>query len=217
MDRVDRDGMARRWTDLLQPFGAPPEAIAAAYDDIAAQYGQTRRWYHTLEHIELVLDRVAELRDVTSDPVAVELAAWLHDVVYDARAGDNEARSAAFARESLPGLGVPGPTADRVAELILTTVTHEAAGDPDAAVLLDADLAVLAGEPSEYDQYCAEIREEYGWLPDVEYRAGRAALLRRLLERGDIFHTERMRAKCEARARHNMQRELAALETARRD
>ena len=41
---------------------------------------------------------------------ALFLAACLHDVVYDARAGDNEERSVAYAEHRLGTLGVPPST-----------------------------------------------------------------------------------------------------------
>jgi predicted metal-dependent HD superfamily phosphohydrolase len=213
---VDRDGLSRRWHELLDPFHAPPALVDASFDDISSRYGEPRRHYHTLDHIQRVLASIDELRPSAHDPMALELAAWLHDVVYDPRAGDNEVRSAALARDLLSGLGSPASTADRVADLILTTVDHRpASGDGDAAILLDADLAVLGAEPEAYDDYCLAIREEFSWLPDAEYRAGRSALLRRFLERGDIFHTPPMRDALEARARANLEGELVELTAGR--
>ena len=46
---------------------------------------------------------------------ALFLAACLHDVVYDPRAGDNEERSATYAEQQLGALGVPSPIVARVA------------------------------------------------------------------------------------------------------
>lgn len=215
---MDRAALARRWNDTLAPFGAPPAAIDAAFADVAARYSEARRSYHTLEHVDRVLRAAGDLHDVASDPIAVELAVWLHDVVYDARAGDNEDRSAAYARDVLPPLGVPAETADRVGALILATATQEAPdGDHDAAVLLDADLAILGAHPDLYDEYRMAVRDEFSWLPEPEFRAGRAALLRRLLERDRIFLTGPMWSLREAQARRNMERELEELEPTLRD
>ena len=215
---VDRAALARRWRETLEPFGAPVGAIDAAFAEISDRYDEERRSYHTLEHIDRVLRSVADLQDAADDGVVVELAAWLHDVVYDPRAGDNEDRSAAYARGVLGALGIPTERVNRVAALILATAHQEASPDDrDAAVLLDADLAVLGAHPDVYDAYCAGVREEYGWLPEPEFRVGRAALLRRLLARDRIFHTAAMWSLREAQARRNMERELEALERKMRD
>jgi predicted metal-dependent HD superfamily phosphohydrolase len=211
---VDGEALRRRWHHLFDPFGAPRASVAEAFDDVVRHYAEARRHYHTLEHIDRVLASVDLLGEVTEDPTAVELAAWLHDVIYDPRARDNEARSAELARELLARLQVPSVINERVAELILTTIDHQTGGDTDAEVLLDADLSVLGAESAAYDDYRAAIREEFAWLPEPAYRAGRATLLRRFLERRDIFHTTLMKEALEEQARRNIQRELGELEPA---
>ncbi len=116
------------------------------------------------------------------------LATWYHDAVYDPRAGDNEARSADLARRDLTGLGVGADRVDRVAGLVLATRDHRAA-DPDAAVLVDADLAILAVPAGDYAAYVAAVRAEYGFVPEAAWRAGRAAVLAGFLARPRLFAT----------------------------
>ena len=80
-----------------------------------------------------------------TDPDAVRLAAWYHDVAYDPERADNEQVSAARARAGLRGL-VPDARVDEVERLVLLTAGHDPApDDANGAVLCDADLAVLAG------------------------------------------------------------------------
>jgi predicted metal-dependent HD superfamily phosphohydrolase len=142
------------------------------------------------------------------------LAAWFHDAVYDPRAvGDaNERDSAALAESVLAGLGVPAPTAAEVRRLILLTAGHTVApGDPDGALLCDADLAVLAAPPADYDRYAAAIRREYAHVPEPAFRAGRAAVLAGLLTLPALFRLPPLAARWEEPARDNVRRELAAL------
>lgn len=194
--------MLPRWQRLLP--GAD-----SAFADLATRYGEPGRHYHTLDHLRAVLERIDALWP--DAPPALHLAAWLHDVVYDSRVADNEERSADYARAVLPALGVSSNTIDETARLILLTRSHEA--DPDdraGCTLLDADLAVLAADAPAYDAYADAIRQEYAWVPDSEYRAGRCRVLERFLIRPRLFSTMEM-AEVEPRARDNLRREIESL------
>jgi predicted metal-dependent HD superfamily phosphohydrolase len=78
-------------------------------------------------------------------------------------------------------------------------------------VLLDADLAILGATEERYRQYAADIRREYAWVPDAEYRAGRASVLEVFLARPRIYWHELTFEEGEARARANLRAELAGL------
>jgi predicted metal-dependent HD superfamily phosphohydrolase len=100
---------------------------------------------------------------------------------------------------------------DEVARLVLATKTHKAAeGDVNAAVLSDADLAVLGGPAVRYRGYAAAVREEYASIPDEVFKPARAQILSALLD-GPIFHTEAARARWEDQARRNVGAEIAEL------
>ena len=146
------------------------------------------------------------------DPHRVRLALFFHDAVYLPDSATNEADSAALARRVLRDLGVDGGCIEATAALIARTAGHEAPDDdPDAAVVLDADLAILAAEPSVYAAYVAGVRAEHAHLDQARWTAGRGAVLRHLLDRPAIFTTAPMRTK-EPRARANLSAELVALE-----
>ena len=204
--------LAARWTATLRPFAPDASATDAAFADLVAAYAEPHRAYHTLAHIAAVLATLDTLRDEAADWPALQLAAWFHDGVYDPRRADNEAQSAAVATRTLAGLGLPAALIGRVAALILQTQTHDPApGDPDAPLLLDADLAILGAAPAEYARFAAAIRQEYAWVPDADYRAGRAAVLRRFLQRPRLYHTARLFDAREAAARRNLTGEIATL------
>jgi predicted metal-dependent HD superfamily phosphohydrolase len=100
-----------------------------------------------------------------------------------------------------------------VARLVRLTETHRPADDDaNGCALSDADLAILAAPPERYEEYAADVRREYAHVPDDEFRAGRAAILRDLLAKPNLFHTAYAREHWEAPARANVARELAALE-----
>jgi predicted metal-dependent HD superfamily phosphohydrolase len=201
-----------RWLNLLLPLGAAGAAAGRAFDDVARHYRSPGRHYHTLSHVVTVLDTIDRLCGPGAAPPALLLAAWLHDVVYDPRAADNEERSADYARALRGPLGLDGTLVEETARLILLTRTHQAAADDAAGkVLLDADLAVLGAAPVEYDCYAAAIRREYAWVPDAAYRRGRTAVLERFLSRLRLFQTASLFAEAERQARRNLRRELDSL------
>jgi predicted metal-dependent HD superfamily phosphohydrolase len=131
--------------------------------------------------------------------------------VYDPTRPDNEAVSAQRARAGLRGL-VPDERIDEVERLVLLTAGHDAApGDPNGAVLCDADLAVLAGPPDAYAAYASAVREEYGHLSDEDFTAGRIAVLEQLLALPELYRLPAVATEWTPRARANLTAELALL------
>ncbi|MEV4898666.1 metal-dependent phosphohydrolase [Nonomuraea sp. NPDC055795] len=196
---------------MIGELVADTPAAQALHAELVARWSEPHRHYHTLTHLRAVLAAVDDLADLAGDPVAVRLAAWFHDAVYDGRPGWDEERSAQLAQRRLPACGVPAERVAEVARLVRLTAAHDTLQDGDAngAVLCDADLAVL-GRPG-YEVYAADIRREYAHVPDELFAAGRSAVLARLLAVPHLYRTERARALWQERARHNMSAELAAL------
>lgn len=190
----------------------PLASGADVRDELLAAYADPGRSYHDLRHLAEVCAQVEELAaHVPCDRVAVLLAAWFHDGVYDGRPGAEE-RSAQWAERALRELAVPPGTVAEVARLIRLTETHRPADDDvDGCVLSDADLAILAAGPGRYADYAASVRREYAHVPDDDFRAGRAAVLRDLLGKDHLFHTAYARERWEAAARANVEREVATL------
>lgn len=197
---------------VLQRLGAPADRAVEVRDGLLDRWREPHRTYHDTRHLGEVLARVDELGHHAAHPDLVRCAAWWHDAVHDGRAGDDERASAALARSQLLHLGVSRYRADQVADLVLVTASHDPGdpADPDAAVLCDADLAILAAPGPRYEQYATDVRREYAHVPDVLFRAGRAAVLRRLLAHPNLFRTP-TGASWEAAARTNVSRELAGL------
>ena len=98
-------------------------------------------------------------------------AAFFHDAVYDPTAHDNEEQSARLAERVLAGLGWSPARCAPVGALVRATATHEAADD-DAAVLLDADLAVLGSDAGGVPAYVTGVRAEYAHLDEASWRPG---------------------------------------------
>ena len=180
-----------------------------AFSALMEEYARPPRAYHNLNHIAHCLDEFQASRQLALDPDAVEWALWFHDAIYDSRAKDNEQRSAELAKKVAEEAGLPDGFGAEAAKLIMAT-THAAAPAPgDVALITDIDLAILGQPQARFDEYELEIREEYGWVDDVAFAGGRAAVLTQFAARPLIFQTEWFRGKYERQARANLTRALA--------
>jgi predicted metal-dependent HD superfamily phosphohydrolase len=200
------------WSALWTRLGArsDPSPLHAA---VLARYAEPHRAYHTGEHIARTLSLLDGARERLRRPDEAELAVWLHDLVYDPRATDNEARSADIAAGWLAEGGADAARAERVRALILATRHAAPPEEHDARYVVDADLSILGAAPAEFDRYEIQVREEYRFRSDSEWRTGRARLLRAFLDHPRLFLTPDF-AVFEAPARANLARSIARLEAA---
>lgn len=189
---------------LWTPYAGDTAESRDEWARLIARWSEPHRGYHTLEHLLLMLTLLAEQRAAPE----TMLAAWYHDAIYDPTSGSNEHDSAELARESLKELGL-AIYASRVAELIELTATHDCPpGDEQAALLLDADLAILGQPPALYLRYVDGVRREYAHVSDDEFRTARADIMRGFLARDRIYLHPAFDS-LEAKARANVTAELS--------
>jgi predicted metal-dependent HD superfamily phosphohydrolase len=204
--------MSQRWLELVSSLRIDEEAARRIFADLVKHYNGHGRHYHVLAHVNEVLDTVSDMRDLAKDLQVVQLAVWFHDVVYDPRGKENEAKSAEYARQALQELGLPERVVSRVSDLILNTVTHVAdKEDCDALILLDADLAPLGADQAVFARQSQALRLEFDWVPEEQYRANRSHFLSSFLDRERIYQTERMYESLEGKARSNLSQAIAEL------
>jgi len=204
--------MSRRWLKLMAALRIDEEAARRIFADMVEHYNGDGRYYHVLNHVGELLDMVSEVRDLTQDYRTIQLAIWFHDVIYDPRGKDNEVKSAEYARDALQKLGFPERTVNRVSDLILKTVSHVSEKeDGDALILLDADLAPLGADEETFARQSRALRQEFGWVPEEEYRASRVRILSNFLNRERIYQTEWMYQARERKARNNLSQAIAEL------
>jgi predicted metal-dependent HD superfamily phosphohydrolase len=185
------------------------------YQQTCARYAEPHRHYHTLEHIAATLTALDGARGDLAYPDEAELAVWLHDVIYEPRATDNEARSVAFAMRLLEGSGARARVAPAVAALIMATQHLGGAAavppdHPDVAHVVDMDLGILGATPEAFARYEAQVRREYAHRSEEEWREGRRRVLGHFLALPRIYTTPAF-ARLEAPARDNLARALARL------
>ncbi|MFD2717226.1 hypothetical protein ACFST9_00765 [Hymenobacter monticola] len=203
--------LAARWHRLTASLVPDAARREAEIQRLSAAYQAPTRHYHTLQHIENLLDRV-ETADL-QDPVVVQLAVWYHDAVYNALKSDNEARSAAEALAFLQHSDLEPTRQQRVALLIERTADHtqpQPPNDADLLFFLDADLSILGAPEADYWAYARQVRQEYRLVPDLLYRPGRRKVLANMLAAPVLFRTPALRAELDAAARRNLQAEIDA-------
>ncbi|MGX6396109.1 DUF4031 domain-containing protein [Rothia kristinae] len=209
-----RAGLLRAWDRAFPAWAGHGGALLARWEE-------EHRAYHDSVHLREVLERLdgplAPERE--KDRTVLALAAWYHDAVYRGRPGADEEDSAALLEEEarhLPaGAGAPSSeTVRRAAALVRATAAHarSAEADPLWPALHDADLGILAADPGRYRRYVEGVRREYAHVPEGQFRARRAMILRELIGGPRVFLTPAGRARWEEAARANVNRELAELE-----
>lgn len=207
--------------ELLVGLGAAPGAARSVAQELVDRHREPQRRHHSLEHVTEVLAEAARLgaTEPEADPVAVELAVWFHDAIYDPAAGpgENEAASADLAHDRIPALWEVDrdPLVAEVERLVRLTVGHVVTPeDRSGAVLVDADLWILSAPPARYDRYAAEVRAEYAHVSDGAWIAGRGSVLTGFLAAmADLYAAgpDDDRSARRARATDNLRRELASL------
>lgn len=198
---IPRNFMAATTKHLVK---TPAELLVAVRAYAGPFYNETTRVYHGIKHIQNMLRALIGCNAHTPE---LGLAVWGHDLIYDARAKDNEERSAEAFDCWLRENGADEGLRATVRRLILATKHTAPPTQRDEALLVDADLSILGASPAEFDAYNAAIRQEYAHVPALLYGIGRRKVLRGFLERERIFTTPEF-AKLETQARENLRRVL---------
>lgn len=201
----------KRWTRLWNELGLDSPSYPG-FENLLAAYNEPTRFYHTLQHLDACLEEFDHVRDLCEHPAEVELALWFHDIVYDSHRSDNEEKSAEWMERVAREADLSEEIITRVRDLILATRHNAPPESSDTALLVDIDLAVLGADEERFDRYEQDVRKEYDWVSDEQFREGRAKVLRSFLDRETIYSTELFRAQLEESARKNIERSLTRLE-----
>lgn len=183
----------------------------AWFNRVQERYSENHRHYHNAEHIAECLSELESLKVVGEPDLALELAVWLHDVIYDPHRSDNEDQSIQFAEKLLVDAGVSKDITAKVGRLI--DVTRHS-GTPDDQLerwMVDIDLAILGREPKRFWRYEEAIRAEYDFVPETIFHAKRTEILEGFLQRTSIYHCKVFHDRYERQARENLAASVAKL------
>jgi predicted metal-dependent HD superfamily phosphohydrolase len=210
----------QRLRDALRYVTAGHDADARLIEAEAAQiealYGAEGRYYHTLDHAIDVAERswiLAKADGLVETKVRELVAAALyHDIIYTPGALENEERSAAYAIDSLPVMGVKSQEfLFNVYDYVMATKYHDPVGREEA-VISDADLWLMGEDWYTWANARTNVFREFGADPNRSlapawlYR-GRVEFLEELAGRDRLFFTGRTGAR-EVKARANIAHEL---------
>lgn len=202
----DQNRFLRTWHQLTNQQNA--ESLFSA---LGKHYSEPARSYHNAHHIADCHKQFDHVKHLATHPCEVEIALWFHDAIYDSRAKDNEEQSAKWAVEALRQAGTKELVVQRIEGMILVTRhTHEPVSD-DEKMIVDIDLSILGRVADDFAKYDFQIREEYSWVPEEQYRAGRLAVLESFLRRKLIYNTEFFINHFEEQARLNLAAAVAKL------
>lgn len=199
------------FTDLLSSYTNDNDLVEKLWLEIEIAYSGKKRHYHTLSHLENLLNQLSVYKEQISDWDAMLFAVFYHDAVYNALKKDNEEKSAELAEKRMLAIPVPGNVIEKCKQLILATKFHEESSDFDINVFTDADLSVLGMDWNSYLNYCQQVRKEYSIFPDLIYNPGRKKALNHFLEMERIFKTDAFYEKYELNAKKNLTREISEI------
>jgi predicted metal-dependent HD superfamily phosphohydrolase len=202
--------LVRSWGRGWAGLGTRGDGIALR-DRLVEAWSEPQRRYHTLRHLTDCLALLEPALQLAAQPSEVEIALWFHDAVYELKAKDNEARSAAWAEQELKVAAVASSVRERVHELIMATCHAAQPTTPDARLLVDVDLSILGADPERFDEYEVQVRQEYAWVPGLVFRRKRREILQGFLARPSIYGTSWFQEIFEAKARDNLHRSVARL------
>ncbi|MBE0407044.1 hypothetical protein EI161_11145 [Psychrobacter sp. FME5] len=193
-----------------------PAESSMLWQDIASRYNEPQRAYHSLQHIQQLFAQFEKIKQHLYEPNIIALALYYHDVIYDPTRLDNELKSAKYAVEALSKY-IDDEKRQHIYKLIMMTASHQideladSNKSSDAAYLLDMDLSILGAPWVEYEKYAQAVRQEYAYVSDIKYRAGRASVLNSLLAHPTLYITDYYYERLETKARINIKREITLL------
>ena len=208
MTRTNQSYWNQLWRDL-NAVGDP----STWHRRLIEAHSEKQRHYHNLQHLEECLGELDTVSLLTKQPKIIEMALWFHDAVYDPRSSTNEEDSANLAVACLTTANLTTETVEVVRQLILCTKTHQPGTTPDAALLIDIDLAILGQPAARFKVYEQGIKAEYSWVPEATYAQKRTEILTGFLRRPTIYRTEKLKQKYEATARTNLENAITLLQT----
>ena len=217
--------LRHKWLTIFSNDNIDADKLNTAFDVIENCYSESHRTYHTLNHIEYMLNKIDNLLKVyllddASDKKALYLATWFHDIIYTTTQSsiDNERASAEFACKMLGELGIDDSSLlYTVYHLILCTKTHQTTSDSMVdttleAIMIDADLAILGDSEVVYANYKKEIYAEWAHLPTKRFLEGRCLFLKHMLNKSDIFISEYFKELFTEQAIANISQELQSIQ-----
>jgi len=178
----------------------------AIHQRLLTGYGEPQRHYHTLEHIKHCLAMFNDCKALVSEPDALEIAIWMHDVILVSGRPDNEALSATLYLELSKDVQ-HDDMRQLVNRLIMATLHNgDSLDDADAVYMVDIDLSSFGLPWDEFLRDSLNIRAENPHLCDQDYQLNQTRFQQGLLARPRFFLSDFFFDRYEKQARDNLAR-----------
>lgn len=165
------------------------------------------RPYHGLTHVEDCINELDLVKSFAENPNQIEYSLFFHDSIYDTKSKTNEEDSANLAfYTALNSVGFE--FAYGSLKLIMATKHASIPQSIDGKLICDIDLSILGKEREVFERYDSNIRKEYSWVPEDDYKIGRSQVLDFFISRNSIYSTNLFKEKYEVQARENIRRVL---------
>ena len=177
---------------------------ATIHQHLISRYQESHRHYHTLGHIQHCLDLFEQCKALASEPDALEIAIWFHDVILVSGRRDNESLSAKLYLELSDGAHRES-LRQLVCRLIMATL-HNAdhLDDADSIYMVDIDLSSFGLPWEEFLRDSLNLRSESPHLCDDDYYLNQTGFQRGLLARPRFFLSDFFFNRFENQARENL-------------
>ena len=193
----------QHWEHCLLKAHLPITHRENVYGLLSRVYAEPQRYYHTQQHIVECLAHFHQVQHVLHDPLAVEIAIWFHDLVYDPKALDNEFQSAELMKQVCQNF-LSTVKLEKIYAWILATQKHQVSKDADLNYLLGIDLAILGSDPQRFAEYERQIQLEYAWVEPAIYQLKRKQVLKQFEQMSPIFQTSYFNQRFEKQAKINL-------------
>ena len=156
--------------------------IKCDINTLLSMWNESHRSYHTLDHLNDLINQVNENKDKFSqrDYEKLIITALFHDCVYDPKSATNEEDSAKF----FINCAVDKKFKDilHIKQMILDTKTHRSS-DNLSEVFNQYDMNIVERDLDQLLMWERGICDEYSCYNNNEYKKGRIKFLESLLDR----------------------------------
>lgn len=106
---------------LLARYTNNDNLINELWMEIEKHYTSQKRHYHTLQHLENLLNKLTEVKADLSHWETTLFTLFYHDIIYNPLKSDNEEKSAEFSERRMKQISVPQEIIKRCKAQILAT------------------------------------------------------------------------------------------------
>lgn len=185
--------------------------ITKSFGILFCNYEEKERKYHNPTHISECFKELDSVEGLVENYFAIVTGLIGHDSIYNTKSKDNEEKSAYLLSKVLINLNVPWKDIMDARDIVIVTHHKTEPRTIDQKFAVDIDLSILGKHPAEFDKYEKNIREEYHWVPEDQFRKGRSEILSMFLDRDSIYSTDFFKKKYEMQARDNLNSSIRSL------